>query len=105
MKKIKTYFDDYFHSLDITLPQGDLSSPDLDKDYEIRKEGWTIQYNFGEQDGKRYMEFYASHRMTNDRHKRVWEDGRVEGLPVPLDFVLVPSRPIRRPKKHREKAR
>ena len=101
MKKIKTYFDDYFYSWDITLPQGDLSSPDLDKDYEIRKAGWIIRYKFGVQDGKVYMDFYASHRMTNDRHERVWEDGRVEGLPAPLGFVLLPSKPTGRPKKHR----
>ena len=101
MKKIKAFFDDYFHSWDIVLPQTDLSSPDLDKDYEIRKEGWIIRYKFGVQDGKGYMDFYASHRMTNDRHERVWEDGRVEDLPAPLGFVLLPSRPTRRPKKHR----
>ena len=102
MKKIKAYFDGYFHSWGIVLPQADLSSLVLDKDHELCKEGWTIRYKFGAQDGKGYMDFYASHRMTNDRHERVWEDGRVEGLPAPLDFVLLPSRPIRRPKAHRD---
>ena len=101
MKKIKKYFDGYFRSWGIVLPQPDLDSHDPTVISTTRKDGWTIEYKFGAQDGKWYMDFYASHRMTNDRHERVWEDGRVESLPAPLGFVLLPSMPTRGPKNHR----
>lgn len=93
MKKIKDYFDDYFRTWDITLPQDELDSHDPDMVAQICKAGWAIWYRFGVQDGKWFMDFYASHRMTNDRHKRVWEDGNTEVLPVPPPFLLLTGKP------------
>ena len=31
------------------------------------------------------MDVYCSHRMTNDRHFRIYEDGKSEGLPA-IDY-------------------
>ncbi len=28
------------------------------------------------------MDFYAAHRMTNDRHARIYSDGKAENLPA-----------------------
>jgi len=36
---------------------------------------------------------YASHRMSNDRHVRLYADGRVEGLEAVIDMHVVPEDP------------
>jgi len=93
MKKIKEYFDDYFRTWEIVLSQDDLDSHDPEMITQLHKAGWTIWYRFGFQDGRWFMDFYASHRMTNDRHKRVWEDGNTEGLPVANDIQILTGNP------------
>ncbi len=37
--------------------------------------GWAIWYLFGTDEGGEYLDYYACHRMTNDRHERIREDG------------------------------
>lgn len=54
---------------------------------KIRKAGWNIRYVFGED----HMDYYATHRMTNDRHVRIHADGRSESLESPRDFVVYPK--------------
>ena len=44
--------------------------------------GWTIFFKFGVENDVEYMDYYASHRMTNDRHERLYADGRSRGLPT-----------------------
>ena len=53
----------------------------------IVSRGWTVKYCFGkDQDGK-FLDYYAAHRMTNDRHLRIRDNGDVEGLPAyPMRF-------------------
>jgi hypothetical protein len=52
----------------------------------IHKDGWLLQFCFGEKDGKEYMDIYCDHRMTNDRHFRIYEDGTSENLPTFFEF-------------------
>ena len=53
----------------------------------IKQAGWIIRYVFGPD----YLDYYASHRMTNDRHVRIHSDGRTEGLEAPQDMYVVPG--------------
>jgi hypothetical protein len=46
----------------------------------IHKRGWTIDYLFGEDGEGRYLEYYASHRMTTDSHERLYASGRIQDL-------------------------
>jgi hypothetical protein len=55
---------------------------------EIRKSGWWIRYAFGREQGADYLDCYAVHRMTNDRHVRILESGEVRGLPAKSDMLI-----------------
>jgi len=48
----------------------------------IQKAGWLIQYTFASNYRGEYLDYYASHRMTNDRHVRLYESGRRQSLAV-----------------------
>lgn len=52
--------------------------------------GWHIQWRTGFLRGRPYLDFYAAHRMTNDRHHRIFDDGRFGHLPAKYDWTLVP---------------
>lgn len=67
----------YFANWDINLPAGSEAAGSRGA---IFKAGWNIHYLFGQEDGERYIEFYAVHRMTNDRRHRIYESGRIEEL-------------------------
>lgn len=54
----------------------------------ILKRGWQIRYIFGADEGGKYIEFYAVHRMTSDSHVRTYESGRTEGLETIAEFVV-----------------
>ena len=41
----------------------------------IVQRGWTIWTRFNAEDGREYLDYYAMHRMTNDRHERLFLDG------------------------------
>ncbi|MEA3440641.1 MAG: hypothetical protein U9R58_10195 [Chloroflexota bacterium] len=70
--KIKEVFDHQFERWQITLPWDDLENRHAGS---IHDRGWTINYRFGEQDGKEFLEYFASHRKTNDILNRIWDDG------------------------------
>jgi hypothetical protein len=53
---------------------------------EVHKHGWWIRYAFGREEGADYLDCYAVHRMTNDRHVRILESGEVRGLPAMSDM-------------------
>jgi hypothetical protein len=41
--------------------------------------GWHVRYCVdADTEGLPYLEFYATHRMTNDRHVFIWADGQGE---------------------------
>ena len=86
--KIGKVFADYFSNWDIRLPAEALQDQ---QPGEIKSNGWIIQYKFGSDDkGRVFLDFYASHRMTNDRHERIYMSGEIEGLPAYQDMILYP---------------
>jgi hypothetical protein len=52
---------------------------------KILKAGWSIRYRFGKDERGLFLDYYAAHRMTNDRHVRLRSDGTREDLPVMLE--------------------
>ncbi len=86
MKKIEEIFSDYFKNWNIQLPVGAFQSR---QSGTIHSHGWLIQYQFGSNKRGAYFDFYASHRMTNDRHERIYESGEVESLPAYLEMITV----------------
>jgi len=88
MELIKKEFEAYFSNWKIELPDKNLN--DRLNGY-LNKSGWLIQYCFGIENGMEYLDFYASHRMTNDRHIRIYENGETEGLPSYWESFVVDS--------------
>jgi hypothetical protein len=72
----------------IELPPG---AEDTGDRGTIFKAGWTINYLFGH-DGEKYIEFYATHRMTNDRRHRIYESGRVVDLDAIQEIYMYDSK-------------
>lgn len=52
----------------------------------INAEGWAIWYLFGVDDRGEYLDYYAAHRMTDDRHVRIYAGGEREYLPTIQSF-------------------
>ena len=50
----------------------------------IVQRGWTIwtRFDIGAEDCWKRLDYYAMHRMTNDRHVRMYADGEEEDLPT-----------------------
>ena len=76
-------FDRQFAAWEITLPLNNLA--ELQRG-SIVKNGWTINYQFGSFDGVLYLEYFASHRMTNDTLHRIYADGRHEQVGYCQEF-------------------
>jgi hypothetical protein len=76
-------FADTFAHWKLILPRRNLDgrTPGV-----ITRQGWLIQYRFGEDDRGRYLDYYAAHRMTDDSHVRIREDGTCEDLPSIRSF-------------------
>jgi hypothetical protein len=79
MTNIESKFSEAFAYWGIRLPAEDLSQRKRGK---IVQSGWAIWYLFGSKEEGEYLDYYASHRMTDDRHIRIYEDGRCEDLPA-----------------------
>jgi hypothetical protein len=77
---IKKIFDEYFSYWKIKLPVKTFN--EHLNGYLHDSSGWLIQYCFGIDDGLEYMDFYAYHNMTNDRHVRIYENGEIKDLPA-----------------------
>ena len=80
--RMREAFAAYFKDFSIQLP------PELQPSSGvIKKGGWDIRYILG-QDGKRkHLELYAMHRMTNDRHLKIYDDGTVDTLQAVSDGI------------------
>ncbi|MCY3985571.1 MAG: hypothetical protein OXF23_00800 [Candidatus Dadabacteria bacterium] len=65
-------FNKSFETWGIELPKEAVENQQRGK---IVKRGWTIWYLFGRDEAGDYLDYYASHRMTNDRHVRLYADG------------------------------
>lgn len=70
-------FNRCFETLEIELPKEVAENQQRGK---IVKRGWTIWYLFGRDEVGDYLDYYASHRMTNDRHVRLYADGSSKAL-------------------------
>lgn len=90
MNQIESRFNAAFANWGIRLPPGDIAARRRGK---INKAGWAIWYLFGSDETGEYLDYYSSHRMTNDGHTRLYADGREEGLPVLSGMRLASSDP------------
>jgi hypothetical protein len=77
MDNIKQEFEKIYRNWDIVLPEDDYKNK---KNGFIQKEGWLIQYCFGQEDDNNYMDIYAEHRMTSPHHTRIYENGEIKQL-------------------------
>ncbi len=68
----------------------------------MNKSGWSITYIFDEDEQGKYLDFYASHRMTNPRHCRIRENGELEGLPGYREMYSYPENATEEEKKKAE---
>jgi hypothetical protein len=81
---IRRSFDDQFARWSIVLPER-LS---LNEVRTLAGQGWTITYRLGLEQGQLYLDYFASHRMTNDTLSRIAEDGSHELLGYCQEFYL-----------------
>jgi len=83
---IATVFNNQFAGWDIEL------TPDailLGKRGTIGNRGWRIHYLVDSDEvGEIFLEYYATHRMTNDRHVRIHTSGRAESLPAIQEMYM-----------------
>ena len=76
---IESTFAKSFAHWDITLPEEDIKDK---RNGHIQSEGWLIQYCFGKDENGEYLDYYATHKMTDDSHIRIYADGTQETLPT-----------------------
>jgi hypothetical protein len=98
MNKIGKMFAAYFKNWSIRLPPEALRGH---RPGELRAHGWFIQYQFGTSERGTFLDFYAKHRMTNDRHLRIHESGETEDLPAIWNMIIYP---VNATKKQEEQA-
>ena len=79
MENAVSRFNTQFERWKICLPPEDVAQR---KRGRIVKAGWAIWYMFGSDEQGEYLDFYASHRMTNDQHVRIYADGQGQLLPT-----------------------
>jgi hypothetical protein len=91
MEKILSTFKETFSHWEIQLPAGSVANRSSGK---IMKAGWCIWYLFGSDENGDYLDYYASHRMTDDRHVRIHIDGTCESLPAIETFRLCSEDPL-----------
>lgn len=91
MDKIEALFAERFAHWDITLPSKNLKSRTAGN---IKKAGWLIQFCFGHDEKGEYLDFYCAHRMTDDDHIRLYEDGTRVDLPALLGWRLSADDPV-----------
>lgn len=85
LDEIKRVFDEEFVRWNIVLPEEDLKGR---RRGSINKAGWTINYRFGAEGGVEYVEYFSTHRMTNDTLCRIYENGEKEVVGYCQEFYL-----------------
>jgi hypothetical protein len=100
--QIQSKFKAHFSSKwGIALPASAL----LNKEHGIiRRCGWIIEYLFDKNSKGYYLDFYSSHRMTDDCHYRIYENGQTERLEIPLTTYPLSDDPIEAQKSKKEYA-
>ena len=87
---IESCFNSIFSNWKISLPRDDCYNHRCGK---LVKSDWVIFYLFGKDDTGKYLDYYASHRMTDDSHSRIYANGHRESLPSLLSFRLCSENP------------
>ena len=89
-RRIAASFNDYFDTFGISIAPQDVV---IGNRRTIRHDsGWVITYRVDpDEAGAVSLEFYATHRRTNDRHVRITADGQGEYLEALRDFVILNS--------------
>lgn len=90
MNEVEARFNDAFATWNIRLPPENVATRRRGK---IVEAGWAIWYLFGSDEKGEYLDYYASHRMTEDRHVRIYADGHVEYLPTIAGMRLASEDP------------
>ncbi len=90
MEEIESQFKETFSHWNISLPPEAIASRRRGK---IVKSGWVIWYLFGSDERGEYLDYYASHRLTTDRHVRVYVNGNEERLPTIQSMRMVSHDP------------
>lgn len=89
-EQLRQRFNSAFARWDIELPSDALSPGVI---WLIVQRGWTIwtRFDIGDEDGRERLDYYAIHRMTNDRHVRMYADGEQEALPAISGCYRIPQ--------------
>ncbi len=74
---IESRFAAYFTNWNLRLPR---NAAALEEPGTVADDGWVVRYVFDSDRGERYLEFYATHRMTDDRRVRIWGSGKTRSL-------------------------
>jgi hypothetical protein len=90
MENATKQFSQDFSSWAIRLPQEDVAQRRRGR---INADGWAIWYLFGDDDRGEYLDYYAAHRMTDDRHVRIYADGERVDLPTIQSFRVCSDDP------------
>ena len=88
MEDIESIFAQHFQNWDIRLRSEDVEARQSGK---LSQAGWNIEYLFGTDGDSEYLDYYATHRMTNDRHVRIYSSGKTESLETPQEFRVFPA--------------
>lgn len=88
MNNIQKAFDAAFSHWGIILPLETLASQ---QPGNLSAQGWSVQYQFGQDERGHFLDYYATNRMTNDRHVRIYESGESASLPSSREFIIYPA--------------
>lgn len=83
LRCIKQVFDTRYAAWNIVLPAEQVQAQ---RRGSIVQAGWTIQYHYVTDDQATYLDYFASHRLTNDTLNRIYADGREETLGYCQEF-------------------
>ncbi len=86
--RIAATFARTFKNWDIKLPAEAVNNKQAGK---LSQAGWNIEYLFGVDGDSEYLDYYATHRMTNDSHVRSHADGKSESLEAPQEMYAYPG--------------
>lgn len=89
-REIESQFNETFSHWNIFLPPDAIASRKRGK---VVKAGWSIWYLFGSDEKGEYLDYYASHRMTTDRHVRIYANGNEKDLPTIESMRMVSRNP------------
>lgn len=87
-EQLRQAFNESFKRWQIELPP-DATAPGAV--WLIVSASWTVWTLFGAEDGREYLDYYAMHRMTDDRHVRLYANGESEDLPAISGMYVIPQ--------------